>query len=260
MNQEISTSEDAMLADLERLAAGELPEAARGPLLQWLEASPLRWRLFGLAALEAQTWSQALNDFGRAPRLCQPCEVENARVPRLCQPCEVDAASIPARPSVVSRGAKGSRVRRTAYALALAACVALSFTLGFALRGQGTLVPPDASSHLAAGASPSAAEAAPRPAPSQPANQPLVATMPVQSRRTAATGTLHVPVRAVDLQAPRIAPDASGLTEYVRAKWRRQGYDLNVERRFVFAKLADGTPIVLPIEQVSLQPITSPIH
>lgn len=84
--------------------------------------------------------------------------------------------------------------------------------------------------------------------------------MPVQSRLAAAAGTLQVPVRPVDLQAPRIAPDASGLTEYVRAKWRRQGYDLNVERRFVFANLADGTPIVVPIEQVSLQRVASPVN
>src|SRR5579872_1449138 len=50
---------------LDRLVCGELDEGARRRLLAWLEAEPLRWRLCGVAFLEAQTWSQA---FGELPR------------------------------------------------------------------------------------------------------------------------------------------------------------------------------------------------
>jgi len=52
--------------------------------------------------------------------------------------------------------------------------------------------------------------------------------------------------------------DHSEIPEYVRQQWERRGYKVSLERRFMFAKLADGQQVVVPVEQVRVNPI--PIH
>src|SRR5262245_64910242 len=58
MNAKHSTDR-AMQAQLDRLAAGELPENDRRSLLAWLDEDAARWRACALAFLEAQNWEAA---------------------------------------------------------------------------------------------------------------------------------------------------------------------------------------------------------
>src|SRR5262245_14442224 len=62
MNTNTTVADDNFPSLLDRLVCGELDEMARGHVLDWLEQDPARWRVCGLAFLEAQTWSQALGD------------------------------------------------------------------------------------------------------------------------------------------------------------------------------------------------------
>jgi hypothetical protein len=94
---------------LERLACGELDQAARQPLIDWLERDPRRWRLCGLAFLEAQSWSTAL---GEAHPESPPRPVMRDKAPPQSLPRHVGIA-------------------RTA---ALAVSLAIAFALGWSTR------------------------------------------------------------------------------------------------------------------------------
>jgi hypothetical protein len=58
-----STADRALLAQLDRLVAGELPENDRRSLLAWLDEDAARWRSCALAFLEAQTWEAAAGEW-----------------------------------------------------------------------------------------------------------------------------------------------------------------------------------------------------
>src|SRR5262245_58950532 len=62
MKTNTTVADDNFPSLVDRLVCGELDETARGRVLAWLEEEPARWRVCGLAFLEAQTWSQALKD------------------------------------------------------------------------------------------------------------------------------------------------------------------------------------------------------
>ena len=109
---------------LERLACGELDEAARQPLIDWLEHDPRRWRLCGLAFLEAQAWSSALG--------------------------EVDQESAP-RPVMREKLPPESRPRqiRIARSAALAVSLAIAFALGWSMRPLNSLAVGSGEAHVA---------------------------------------------------------------------------------------------------------------
>jgi hypothetical protein len=71
---DLSTLDLEMTRQLERLACGELDETARAPVLNWLDADPSRWRLCGLAFLEAQAWTETLGQWDQcqAPAMRHP--------------------------------------------------------------------------------------------------------------------------------------------------------------------------------------------
>ncbi len=60
MNTESDSVNSEMPGQVDRLVCGELDETARKELLEWLEADPVRWRMCGVAFLEVQTWSRAI--------------------------------------------------------------------------------------------------------------------------------------------------------------------------------------------------------
>jgi hypothetical protein len=242
MNAQRQDDGDDLERQLERLAAGDLDEPARGPLLAWLEQDARRWRLFGLVALEAQTWSQALGEW---PASASP---RAERCPW---------APPPAAPA--------SRPRRhgAAWAAALAASLLAAFGLGYATRGGA-----DAAGPVAATGEPGHPtieravadddRAVPREALPPEA---VLASLAVRSGLPAGSlASVHIPLAPSEPDAASDSPPAGAVSDYVRQQWRRRGYDLVVHRRYMFARLADGTQVAVPVEQVSFQPIPSRVN
>src|SRR5262245_14369412 len=98
---------------VDRLVCGELDEPARGRLLAWLEEDARRWRLCGLAFLEAQAWSKTLGEWPAG---------EGAIV----SPPPASA------PATTGRAARSRRavVRRTLVAAGILAAFALGLAIG----------------------------------------------------------------------------------------------------------------------------------
>lgn len=221
MSTENSTDRE-MTHGLERLACGELEEAARQPLIDWLEHEPRRWRLCGLAFLEAQTWSIALDGVDRSP----PC--------------------LRARDKVLP----GSRSRRARIArgVMLAVSLVVAFTLGWSAR------PANFSTVGTRGAQIAAESLAGQ------ASEAIVASLSIQSAQgTPSAVTLQIPVVPGDSEVTS-ADTLQRVPDYVRQQWERRGYRLTAERRYLFAKLPSGQQIVVPIDRLIANPLPSTVY
>jgi hypothetical protein len=221
MHQDISDTN--MHDHLDRLVSGDLDDRDRGPLIAWLEEDPLRWRLCGLLFLESQTWSHALAEW--------PCTNPPLK---------------PAPPLSGTKSAPSTRRRPIMYGAILAASVLLSFFLGFSSRGASERNRAIAHDQLATpdNASPTGIN-------------PVLAELPVQSAfRGLQQSTLQIPVvpKAVTNAAEEPLPD------YVRQQWKRRGYQLQLQRRFVFARLPGGQQVAVPIEQYSVKHVPPQIN
>jgi hypothetical protein len=124
--------------------------------------------------------------------------------------------------------------RRALYGAALAACLLVAFGLG--LAASRSFLAPESKAARAM-ASDSA-----HPAPRHQANQQLDAVNPSDRPRVA------------------VARPAIDIPDYVRRQWERRGYELSVERRYLFGRLPDGEPIVLPVERIQAQFVGSKIY
>jgi hypothetical protein len=225
-----------MPAQIERLVAGELSEPARGPVIAWLDEQPSRWRMCGLLFLEAQTWSQALAEWSQRP----------APLGRL--PTELTAAR---------RSNLGGRRLRDV--VVLAASVLIAFTVGFVMREAG--VKPAADAMIAKESVNGSAE---QPSTDQGNAARL---MPVMATMSMASGLSGLSRPAVQIPVvPRNASQGEqkaahdSIPDYVRQQWERRGYRLDVERRYLFAKLPDGEPVAVPVEQYFIKRIPPKIN
>lgn len=264
MNTEHESTDRQMAIQVDRLVCGELDESARQTLLAWLEADPVRWRVCGVAFLEAQIWSQVLEN---EPRLDAPA----ATIAR------ASAGLVTPQPEVGRRA-----LWRQA---TIAAAIVIAFGLGLAYRDFSAPRPPAA--ETAAGGGPSIAHttsthstsahsisADPDRADPNEADRAL-ATSPssVPSKQDPVLASFNVETgsgsgRLTPIQIPVVpaANDASRerehseIPEYVRQQWERRGYKVSLEKRFVFAKLADGQQVVVPVEQVRINPIPIQIN
>jgi hypothetical protein len=219
-----------MAAKLERLVCGELDEQARAPLLAWLDAEPSRWRVCGLLFLEAQTWSQAFENWTEPAPLAQRPKVAVTTDNR------------------TSRG----RWRRTTEIVGLAASVLVAFLLGAAAQQHRHLTRDAAVSTVVNRSDVDAATTS----DANPA--PVMAMLPMASRAGMPVPALHIPV------VPQSASDSKAgvesVADYVRRQWERRGYHLDVERRYLIAKLPGGQQIAVPLRQYSITPLPPKIN
>ena len=68
---------------------------------------------------------------------------------------------------------------------------------------------------------------------------------------------IQIPVVPAVTDASR-GQEIAEIPDYVRQQWERRGFKVSLARRFLFAKLADGRQIVVPVEQLRVNPL--PIH
>lgn len=220
MNTPPTSCEARMAGLLDRLVCGELEEAARRQLLAWLEEDHGRWRLCGLAFLEAQTWSQVLGAWPADGSLERRSPIRHEH-------------------SVLSTQYPNGRRRRrfaAAFGAALAACVLVAFGLGFAL-------------HAAISAPGLASEPSQPPAaePGRRSGTVLAAFNVQSSPGLPEAPQVHIPVAP---SSPLGESRIEEIPDYVRRQWERQGYQLSLQRRYLFAKLPDGQQVVVPVEQI----------
>jgi len=264
MNNEHESTDRQMASQVDRLVCGELDEPARQILLAWLEADPVRWRVCGVAFLEAQVWSRVLEN---EPRLDAPA----ATIAR------ASAGLVSPQPQVG---------RRALLRLAtIAAAIVIAFGLGLAYRDFSAPRPPAA--ETAAGGAPPGSHSdsahsnradpdwadpdgadpneADRPLATSPSSMPSKQN-PVLASFNVETGSGSGRLTPIQIPVVPVANDASRerehseIPEYVRQQWERRGYKVSLEKRFVFAKLADGQQVVVPVEQVRINPIPIQIN
>jgi len=184
---------------LDRLVDGSLPEAERRQLLLRLEAEPDGWRRCALAFLEAQTWREAFAPLAGAASVPVTGVVSTTRAP------------VPKPRHPIVRGA------------ALAACVLIAFTLGWALR------PPELgnSSHEEIVVAQSDALLSPMEAP--------------------------VNVSSASDPAPGDRQAVNSVFETVVKSWQQLGYSAERQETRVTMTLHDGRQLEVPIEEVKLR-------
>jgi hypothetical protein len=210
-------NEAAMIARLERLAVGELDEADRAGVVAWLEEDPRRWRLCGLAFLEAQVCGEAL--VGWSPAV----GAGNCRQ---------------LRPNQSKRSS-----RRLIATLVSAASLLIAFGLGIAAREM-------AGRELGSGDERVATE-----------NQPVLASLTVQQDSAfGPAGAIQIPVVPRDASVDRDRAVVEKIPEYVREQWERRGFELTAERRYLFARLADGQQVVVPVDQVLVHSVPQKVY
>ena len=218
----------------DRLADGELSPAERSELLASLDVRPDGWRRCALAFLEAQTWRKEL------PRL-----VAEATSPSLSAPAE----EVPLEPEWSLNW------------YAIAASLLFAFTLGLALRDLPH-------SHQARAPNPSNIATV---VPQQPVFTPQFA-----GRAPAASGdsvTLWVRDEAGNarqLRVPLVDATAmdqhlglefqSGVPADVRRQLEERGYQVESKRRYAPLVLEGGRPLMVPVEDTKIVPVSNPVY
>jgi hypothetical protein len=217
---------------LDRLACGELNETARHRVLTWLEADHVRWRMCGLAFLEAQAWSQALTEWPA---------IQEGRTGLAANSVAASDAARKMHPGI----------RRALAALAFA----VAFCLGLALHDFVVASRPRAERPVADKSPPPAPDLVlPKRVP-PPEHEPLLAALDVRwGNRQGPTTPIRIPVIPARADLPRESRHSVAIPEYMQQQWERRGYKVSLERRFLFARLPSGEPIVVPIEQLNVNP------
>lgn len=210
---------------LDRLVDGELTEADRKQLLMALDDEPGAWRRCALAFLESQAWR---GDFTAARSEPAP-------------------TASPAESSVVLP-AKPSRFFETC--LAIAASVMVAFGLGAWIRGewQTSDTPSQFAGHNASHALP-AATVVGHQAPWHRAK--------VNFNDAGASGVreLEVPiVEAPSVSAEWLNHHASAMPADVEQELKRSGHRITKHRALVPVQADDGRMLLMPVEQVDVEP------
>lgn len=217
----------------DRLVDDELSDTERRQLLTSLDDRPDGWRKCALAFLEAQAWRREMGRLTEEP-----------------------AAPAPATP--VGRVDSPIASRRAVQFLTLAASVFVAFTLGLAF---GDLPHP----HHAATPSPSNNQLASTPStpdiPVRPAAQPTDALTLWARDASGQVRPLRVPlVDAAALDRRLGLEFQSGLPPEVLQQLKARGYQVESKRRYAPFLLDNGRPLVVPVEDTKIVPVSSRVY
>ncbi|HLJ12269.1 MAG TPA: hypothetical protein VKU82_13830 [Planctomycetaceae bacterium] len=235
MTSEINWGEMEVQGLLDRLVCDELDEPSRARLLSWLDEDATRWRACGLAFLEAQTWSAALE-----------------RSPSAAPGGSQASCSRPPTPGAVN----GSRQAISTGLTAAAVC--LAFFLGLAFRSGEPSLNRESETAALNSRAPESND------PSltlgkialPPEDEPILAALDVQAGgRSGPATAIRIPVVPAALDASQPARQPGVIPDYVKQQWQRRGYNVSLERRYLFARLPDGQSVVVPVEKLNVNRI-----
>ena len=232
---------DVLVAQIDRLVAGELPESDRRSLLAWLDEEPTRWRACAVAFLEAQAWEDAseggqkTNNSGETARGKPHAKVEGTQHSVLSTPVPDDLAAY----SLAHPFTHPPTHHSLRPLLAAAALVLVAFLAGLV---SARYLPADAPVR------PQFARSIDVPA--APVAKPLVATV---SLPTNLDPRLKAQLQLPVTQANSAAHRESSIPDYVRQQWERRGFELTEEIRYLPATLPDGREVMVPITKVHVK-------
>ena len=223
---------------LDRLVDGELSADERRELLLSLDARENGWRRCALAFLESQTWGQELK--------------------QLVRPTSSPEVS---RPSASQSG-------RSVKWLAVAAGLLLAFTIGMGLGERVFRIGPRATPAIEqlAGDSPDARIVDPSHpiSPDRPidakVNRPDMLTVWVQDEngQPRPLGVPLVDAETVDRQLG--VGFRPGVPQHVRSRLREQGYQVETKRRYAPLWIEQGQPVVFPVEDTRIVPVSREVY
>jgi hypothetical protein len=226
MNAPDSRSHSHDDAAIDRLVAGELDDPERRGLLLALENDPDGWRRCALAFLEDQTWRHAFAHDGTMPSRSEAAIVA---------------------PVFSLRGRHW--IRRGAIA---ASIIASTFAAGFAAGGSSRAVPRVEVAKVD------------RPKAVEPKAEEIKAVP--QAEQVREVGSIDLVDGSGGESPPRRIPILAGpginerwlreqppsVPDYVRARWERQGYQVEERRKLVSVTLEDGRRVSIPVDEVEL--------
>lgn len=239
---------------LDLLVDGELNEAQRRDVLAWCEREPDGWRRCALAFLDAQSWRGVLGQI--AGERTAAGERQGGDPRRSDDPLW---AAPRASAAAVERPKTAPPRSWLASALALAACVLVAFSIGLWARGgwpagdrhRLALDEHHALSRVANdGDSPSGALAAGRPEQGPTGKVRLVVGGPAGT-----ADEIQLPV----VEAPSLGDDwlrgQPAMPPDVQQALERLGHRVRQERRLVPFSLDDGRRVMVPVDQIDVQPV-----
>ncbi len=232
MNESTSPNVDILL---DRLVDGELSKDERHQLLESFGKRPENWRRCALAFLEAQAWREEMKQVGR-----ERTAIQHAESPA---------------PAVISK--EKSRLSSMAMWLAMAASLLVAFGLGWLQHENRTQV--------AGGPTSSGSQVASVPPPSQ-------ATTPGGAKSNDAV-TLFVkddngrmqPVRVPLVDASALDKELgvtfqTGVPDDFRNQLKNNGYTVQSKRQYAPLWLENGRPMILPVEDTNIVPVSNHIY
>lgn len=208
---------------LDLLVDGELSESQRCELLAWCEREPDGWRRCALAFLDAQSWSSVLGQMARGDSA--PIESMLSDDPLLSAPAAgapvVDLPKATLSPSWLGP------------ALALAASVLVAFALGLWARGglfgDGPAIAPKGARDKVR----------------------LVADGP------AGTGdNIQMPVAEGQSVSDDWLGGQPAMPRDIQQALERLGHRVRQQRQLVPIPLEDGRRVMVPVDQIDVQPVT----
>ena len=224
-------SNDDILFD--RLVDGELPSAERSALLSSLDAQPDGWRRCALAFLEAQAWRQASVQL----------------VLEANRPSEVTSSSLEHK----------DHSRNQLHWLVLAASVFIAFTLGLAFgdlpHPTPTATSGSSNSMIAESAPQSESRELPR---TFSPNDALTLWARDESGRAHPLRVPLVDAAALDRQLGSQFP--SNMPANVRDQLHQRGYQVESKQRYAPLWLDNGRPLILPVEDAKIVPVSNAVY
>lgn len=230
---------------LDLLVDGELRDDERRDLLAWCEREPDGWRRCALAFLEAQDWSKVLGDLSeRAGAASEEPATIRAELPQV-----VHAESTQIQPTpTATHGVSTRRIRQWGTMLAMAASVALAFTLGQRMHdaGKAGRIVPDGVGGIRA------VDDRGAPADRSPGPVRLVVG------GSPGSGEIQLPVMPGDeLGSDWLRTQPAAMPDDVRQALERLGHHVEQRRRLVPYRLDDGRRVLVPVDQVEVRPAES---
>ncbi len=230
---------------IDRIVDGEITPDELRAAVDRLERDPDGWKRCALAFLESQVLNESFRTLGQA------------------QTNDVGGPAIPLRPA-------SPRHTRYRWLRTVAAAVVVGAAFAIGWLGHGTRMGSPAQDSLVRGSGlaqrspmnePSGSEHA-LPADDSPAEDRVSPSSdPNQMFRTVGTirfGPESAPAEVPVLAGPGITPDwlaqqPPPVSEYGQVVLARQGYQVEQQRRFITAVLADGRRVAIPVDHVEIQ-------
>ncbi|MFO0790830.1 MAG: hypothetical protein U0805_15340 [Pirellulales bacterium] len=240
----MNTNDDILF---DRLVDGELTSAERRTLLASLDARRDGWRKCALAFLEAQSWREHSRAILAEPQPAAPAS-------QSVQTVDADKES----PAPTTTDQRISIKSASAW-LAIAAALLVAFRVGSMQRGNTNQV---------AGATPNDHQVATTPPNSPPA--PQVNRVPKNPSdalnlwvRDDSGQLRRVRVPLVDANA--LDPDLglqfqTGVPDDVRNQLQQQGYAVKSQRKFAPMWLENGRPMIVPVEDTKIVPVSNKVY